>query len=184
MKTKFLVLSALLFVSAALSAQEKTRGKVSLEANLVWPFVPGIEIYQLRVPVTIWQNDKMKGDLVFGTTIRPSVTDDENAEKFSEYGLGLGYRHYIWKGLHIEPTVYFSYAKEEENKKDGKDYEGLAITTELYAGYKFDLLSRNMFDMYTIVQGGIGATPYQDLGPTTEDGDLIPVFTVLIGFNF
>lgn len=164
--------------------QNQSERKIGIEANVVWPFVPGVGIYNLRVPIKLWENEALRGDLVLGTAIRPKTTDDENAEEFSEFGLGIGYRQYLWKGLHVEPVVYFSYASEKNNKIDGQDYSGLAITTELYAGYKFIFFNKEKLSLYTIIQGGIGGSPYQDLGPATEEGGVFPVGSLLIGITF
>jgi hypothetical protein len=171
----------LTFFTHSIAQSEK---KFTIEANVVWPFVPGVEIYNFRVPIAIQLSPSFKSDIVLGTVIRPKMTDDENAEEFSEYGLGLGYRHYIWKGFHIEPAVYFSYAMEKGNKMDGNDYSGLAITTELYAGYLFDIKQTNSYSLYSIFQTGIGGSPYQNLGPETEKGGVFPVISLLIGWSF
>jgi hypothetical protein len=155
-----------------------------VEFNVVWPFVPGVEIYTAKATRTLWAKGNAHGDLTFGFLWRPGTTEDENAEEFSEIGANIGYRHYFWKGLHAELALYPSFAQETKNKIDGQDYEGFAMTTEFYAGYKFDVFNRAKYSFYLMPQAGIGYNVISNLGPETEENAPFPTLNLQIGINF
>ena len=154
------------------------------EFNVVWPFVPGVEIYTAKATRTIWTKRKSHGDITFGLLVRPGTTDDENAEEFSEFGLNIGYRHYFWRGLHAELALYPSFVREVNNKIDGQDYEGFAMTTEFYTGYRFDVLKRTTYSLYLMPQAGIGYNVVSNLGPETEENAPFPTLNLQIGISF
>jgi hypothetical protein len=183
---RFVLIASLLFSSMALSAQTSLETpKWGAEFNVIWPFVPGVEIYTGKMTRTLWDNDRQRGDLTFGFLWRPGTDQDENADIFREVGLNLGYRQYIWKGWHVELAFYPSFATTEGNKVDGMDYQGLALTTEGYTGYQFRLggKDRNRF-WYLMPQAGIGWNPYADLGPELESGGIFPTLNLQVGFAF
>lgn len=165
---------------------------VGLELNVLWPFIPGVGIYQLRGTVKLWETAGLHGDLVLATNLRPPI-DEENAGSFSEYGGGLGYRQYFWRGLHLELAGYPSYVRLDDNVIDGTTYESFALTLEAYAGYRF-LLSELGLDEAIAwpieplinVQVGAGGTAFlSNPWPVREEEP--PVFfvgSVLIGAAF
>ncbi len=171
-------------VRAQTNQEANDSKKWGIEFNVVWPFVPGVEIYTAKATRTLWTNGNAHGDLTFGFLLRPGTTEDENAEEFSEFGVNIGYRHYFWKGLHAELALYPCFARERINKIDGQDYEGFAMTTEFYAGYKFDILKRTKYSIYLMPQAGIGYNFLSNLGPETEKNAPFPTFNLQIGVNF
>ena len=163
-----------------------------LELNVLWPLIPGVGIYQGRGTVKLWEVSGLHGDLVLSANIRPPL-DRENEGSFSEYGGGLGYRQYFWRGLHVEVASYPSYARLEDNVVDGDTYESFALTLEAYAGYRFLLSELGLDDAkawplepLVNVQVGAGGTAYlSNPWPTREEEP--PVFfvgSVLIGAAF
>jgi hypothetical protein len=171
-------------VKAQTSQTTNSEKPWGVEFNVVWPFVPGVEIYTAKATRTIWAREKSHGDITFGLLVRPGTRNDENAEKFSEFGLNIGYRHYFWKGLHAELAIYPSFAREVKNKIDGRDYEGFAMTTECYTGYRFDVLKKNIYSLYLMPQAGIGYNVISNLGPQTEANAPFPTLNLQIGINF
>jgi len=154
------------------------------EFNLVWPFVPGVEIYTAKLTSKLWQSEKMSGDILMGILVRPGTRNDPNAEVFPEFGVGLGYRQYIIKGFHLEIMLFPSYARELNNFADGRDYSSFAMTTELYGGYRFDLVKTDAYRFYLMPQAGAGMNVFSNLGPETETNAPFPVLSLQIGFNF
>jgi hypothetical protein len=164
-----------------------------VEFNVVWPFVPGVEIYTAKATRTLWAGDYASGDLTFGVLVRPGV-EDENAETFREFGLNLGYRQYFWKRAHLELALYPTWAIVEGNKADGEDYSGFALTTEAYYGYRFDLGGWRYYKddrpddrrvvWYLMPQVGGGYTVYSDLGPTSEDEKPFWTLNLQVGAQF
>ncbi len=175
-----------------LAAYEMTR-PWGAEFNVVWPFVPEVEVYTAKATRTLWAGDYASGDLTFGVLVRPGV-EDENAETFREFGLNLGYRQYFWKRAHVELALYPSWAAEEGNKADGQDYSGFALTTEAYYGYRFDLGGWRYYKedrpddrravWYLMPQAGAGYTVVSDLGPTTEDEKPFFALNLQVGAQF
>lgn len=145
-RTIILVLSALMFV--ALLPAQQSEASWGVEFNVVWPFVPGVEIHTAKVTSEVWQQNELAGELTFGVLVRPGTRDDENAEVFREFGLNIGYRQYFWRGAHLELALYPSWAIQEGNLVDGQDYSGFALTTELYGGYRFDVVSTDPVTFY------------------------------------
>lgn len=183
---KNVILTTVVSICMLLSAiaQQKTSKNWGLEVNVVWPFVPGVEIYTAKATNTVWQNNTAQGDITFGVLIRPGTNNDENAERFSEFGLNLGYRHYFWKGFHAELALYPSLARETNNFADGKDYQGFALTTELYTGYRFTLYSGSAYSWYLMPQAGVGYNPISNLGPSTEVNSPFPTLNLQVGVRF
>ena len=175
----------LAFTSFGQGLQENARAKDwGLEFNVLWPFVPGVEIYTAKATNTLWRNEKMRGDLTFGLLLRPQTKDDENAETFREFGLNIGYRQYLIREWHVELAIYPSFAKEKGNFIDGGDYQGFAITAEFYTGYKFTFARDKAVSWYVMPQAGIGYNPYADLGPATEPGAPFPAINLQVGISF
>lgn len=158
--------------------------KWGLECNVLWPFVPGVEIYTFKATYTLWTKNQMHGDFTFGILARPGTLNDDNAEKFSEIGMNTGYRQYFWKGLHAELAVYPSLAKETRNKKDGENYQGFALTMECYAGYQFSFSKEKSVSWYVMPQAGIGYNAISNLGPATRENAPFPTLNVQVGINF
>lgn len=182
--TAAMSIACFLAFHAQAQSNEPSNNAWGLEFNVVWPFVPGVEIYTAKATRTLWANDTAHGDLTFGFLLRPGTTEDENAQDFSEYGLNIGYRHYFWKGLHAELALYPSFAREINNNIDGRDYEGFAMTTELYAGYRFNVAKKTNYSFYLMPQTGIGYNVLSNLGPETEANAPFPTLNLQLGLNF
>jgi hypothetical protein len=182
-----LLITLSLFCSIFTSeAQESSnaRPKFGAEFNLVWPFVPGVEIYTGKLSTEILHHSSFSGELLTGFLLRPGTKNDPNADIFREYGIGIGYRQYLAKGFHLELMLFPSYATEIKNKKDGKDYRGFAMTTEFYAGYRFDLIKWQQKAFYLLPQAGIGYTVISNLGPASEADAPFPALNLQIGVRF
>lgn len=191
LKNYVAVLATVFYFASNLYAQETksviqptATKKWGIEFNVVWPFVPGVEIYTLKGTYTTWQKKHFKGDAIVGLLYRPGTKNDENAEQFSEIGTGIGYRQFFWKGLHVETILFSSFAQEERNKIDGKNYSGYALTTEFYVGYKFDFLKQKKVSMYLMPQAGIGYNAVSLLGPASEENRPFPAINLQVGINF
>jgi hypothetical protein len=176
----------------AQSAELASSRFASAELNVVWPFVPGVGIYQARGGVKLWRDSSLQGDLLLAVHVRPPTTRETEGD-FSEYGGGVAYRQYFWRGLHAEVALYPSYARLDDSVVDGRTYESFALTTEIYAGYRFLLSELGVKDAASWVaeplatlQGGIGIpTLSSNPWPTTEEeAPLFPVATLLLGVAF
>ncbi len=182
-----ILVSTLFVLTNKLSAQNATipnLKKWGIEFNPIWPFVPGVEIYTAKATRTVWTKKNAHSDVTFGILWRPGTFNDENAEKFSEIGANIGYRHYFWKGFHTELAIYPLFAKETKNKIDGKDYKGFALTTEFYSGYKFNFRKDKKVLVYLMPQVGIGYVSISKLGSETETNSPFPTLNLQVGVSF
>ena len=86
----------------ALAQDNAAPPKWGVEADLLVPFVPTAHIITIRASRTIvgYGTDK-PGDLIVGVYLRPNVKHDV-VEEIDEYLFTVGYRQYLWKGLHLE----------------------------------------------------------------------------------
>lgn len=165
---------------------------LGLELNVVWPLIPGVEYFQARGTTTLWRAGTLKGDLMFALNARPGVFR-ENEGTFREFGPGIGYRQFFWRGLHVEVAAYPTFARLERNVVTGATYDAFTLTLEAYGGYRFllselgvEAASRWPLEPLITLQGGVGtnaflSNPWPTLMPES------PVFAVgslLIGAAF
>lgn len=164
----------------------------ALELNVVWPFVPGVGIYQVRLTQHLWSAGTMRGDLVVSLMGRPPQERAEEGE-FAELGGGLGYRQYFIGGAHAELALYPTWARLSDNVVDGQTYEAFALTLEGYLGYRFVLSELGVeaarhwsVEPIATLQVGLGSNVLNtNPWPTTgDDGDLFFVGSLLIGVAF
>ena len=156
--------------------------KWGLELELVQPFIPSVEIWNLQVTRNLFSNGSQRGDLVLGAYIRPNVEHDV-VEKIDEYMFYLAYRHFFWKGLHIEAGMNTGYYWGKKNLVNGKDYEGIALFWESNIGYKFNLGKKKQFFINPQF-GFLGTMGVADIGPRQGKPDNFIQGNLFVGFNF
>jgi hypothetical protein len=110
------LLAALVFSQAPVPAPSARW--LGIELNLAWPLVPGVGIYQARGTATLWREGSFHGDLMIAVNVRPGVFR-ETEGTYSEFGPGIGYRQFFWRGLHLEVAMYPTYARLERNVVTG-----------------------------------------------------------------
>lgn len=153
------------------------------DIELVQPFIPTVQITRLQTTKTLYASTKQHGALLVGAYIRPNVKHDV-VEKINEYMAMIGYRQYIWKGLHAELKSNMGYAWGTKNLIDGKDYETPTWFWESNIGYKFNFVKRERSNLYMIVNaGGLGKI-VADIGPRGGKPDHFVQAGVLLGINF
>lgn len=154
---------------------------VELETSLLWPAFPGL-LFQLKsaIPVT------RRGHLLVGVQFAlPEDREDEG--EFSNVAVNLGWRQYLWKGLHVDGLVNSGYGRLRDNVIDGRDYDSFDVELMALAGWRFELGR-----VYALVQPlGLGGVVYKsdpwpirgrDGRPRTEGP--IYVGNLLLGFQF
>ncbi len=181
---------SLLLISGKAFSQTSTvvPKKWGIEAELVQPFLPTVNILRIQATRTLTKPEsKMKGDLLFGMYIRPNVKHDV-VEKINEYMVILGYRQYFWKGLHLEGKANVGYAWGTKNLIDGKDYETSTIFWESNLGYKFNLTNKAKSSLYLLPQFGvIGNAKGENtvnIGPRGGKPDTFIQGSLIVGVNF
>jgi hypothetical protein len=171
------------FANAQANTKSINTHKWGLETELVQPFIPEIHIIRFQATRTLYSSATKRGDLLIGAWIRPNVKHDV-VEKINEYMVMVGYRQYIWKGLHVEVKSNMGYAWGTKNLIDGKDYETPTWFWESNIGYKFDFAKREKRNLYLIVNtGGLGNI-VADIGPRGGKPDNFLQAGLLLGINF
>lgn len=162
-------------------AQEDQNYKWGVEFELVQPFIPNVGIFNLQLTRNVFSNATQKGDLVLGAYLRPNVEHDV-VEEIDEYMFYTAYRHFFWKGLHVEAGVNTGYYWGTENLIDGMDYEGLAMFWEANLGYKYSFGKSKQFFVLTQF-GGLGNI-VADIGPRGGKSDNFVQGNLFVGYNF
>jgi hypothetical protein len=187
MKNTISILSITLLLSySSIYSQENADypKKWGIEADLVQPFLPEIGIIRINATRTLFSlSNKMKGDLILGAYIRPNIKHDV-VEKINEYMVVAGYRHYFWKGLHIEAKSNMGYAWGTRNLVDFKNYETATWFWETNIGYKINILKKNKLNLYAIPQFGAIGNIVGDIGPRNGKPDNFIQGSLLVGVNF
>lgn len=158
--------------------------KWGLETELIQPFIPNVGIFRLQATRTVTDPDRPnRGDLLIGAYIRPNVKHDI-VETINEYMLIVGYRQYVWRGLHLEAKTNVGFANGTKNRIDGKNYANLSWFWEANAGYRFSLTGRGRAGLYVIPQVGVLSSISADIGPRGGKSDTFPQGNLLVGFQF
>ncbi len=162
--------------------------KWGIETEIIQPFLPSVGIIRLQATRTISSaQSKRQGDLILGMYIRPNVNHDV-VEKINEYMVILGYRQYLWKGLHIEGKANIGYAWGTKNLIDGKDYETSTLFWESNLGYKFNLTNKAKSRLYVLPQFGVLGNAKGEntvnIGPRGGKPDTFIQGNLVIGINF
>jgi hypothetical protein len=180
---KILSFALLIFSGKAISQTLPDNPKKwGIETELVQPFLPTINIIRLQATRTLTSpQSKMKGDLILGAYIRPNVKHDV-VEKINEYMFVLGYRQYIWKGLHLEAKSNMGYAWGTKNLFDGKDYETPTWFWESNIGYKINVKKKS--GVYLLPQFGAIGNIVADIGPRGGKPDTFIQGNLVLGVNF
>lgn len=171
------------FAKAQTNTEGYNTGKWGFETEIVQPFIPTIHIIRFQATKTLYSMATKHGDLLIGAWIRPNVKHDV-VEKINEYMAMVGYRQYIWKGLHVEAKSNMGYAWGTKNLIDGKDYETPTWFWESNIGYKFNFANRENRNLYLIVNAGGLGNIVADIGPRGGKPDNFLQAGLLFGINF
>ena len=118
------------------SSQAQISGpRWSAEFNVLWPIFPG-NIYKPLAVYRLWQQEQLAGELAVGLHIRPFEFRPEEGD-FSNYALTLGYRQYVWRGLHFEAYQAFGPGFNRNNVVNGADYVSWDYEVGAFAGYRW-----------------------------------------------
>jgi hypothetical protein len=138
-----------------------------IETSLVYPFV---EIYYLLGSFAFWRH----GEALFGIGVQRWSNDTTSGfEKLfppgraEAYTVLLGYRQFLWRGLHIEVLLFPAYNRWRSHV-DRKTYSGLELWAEAHLGYKFRLEAFGIV-LCAIPQVGLGTGIWKQTAWPGED---------------
>jgi len=179
---KFSLILVSVILALSLQAQIDNPFRWSFEAELIQPFVPTVEIFNIQATRTIFENTKQKGELVIGAYIRPNVEHDV-VEEIDEHMLYVAYRHFLWRGFHAEAGMNTGYYWGWKNLVDGRDYEGIGMYWEANIGYKWNVGKSNRFFVNPQF-GAVGTMGLSDIGPRNGKTDNFVQGNLFLGVNF
>lgn len=175
------VFLTMVFASFAQSGEPAVH-KWSFEADVVQPFIPTVGIFNIQATRNVFTGNSQKGDLLLGVYLRPNVKHDI-VEEIDEYMLYIAYRHFLWKGLHLEAGMNTGYYWGWNNLVNGRDYEGVGMYWETNIGYKLELGKSKRF-FINPQAGFIGTMGLSDIGPRQGKSDNFVQGNLLLGLNF
>lgn len=153
---------------------------VDLETSVLWPVFPGL-FFQLRTALPATDS----AQIIVGAQWKlPEDRADEG--EFSHVDATLGWRQYLWKGLHVDGLAAVGWGRLRDSTLDGRDYDSLDVELSALLGYRIDLR-----DVYVLLQPvGIAGVVYRsnpwpirgEGTPRTEG----PIYmgNVLVGLHF
>jgi hypothetical protein len=179
---------AMLLVPAAHAQRADTSDarRWGLEADLVQPFIPEVNIITIKATRTITGvPSAAHGDLMLGVFVRPNITHDV-VTRISEHMGSIGYRQYIRGGLHAEAQYLAGYVWGTRNLVDRKDYEGFVHFAEANVGYRIPLGRAAGRRLYATPQIGFlqGLNDELVIGPRNGKADAFVTGKLLVGFSF
>jgi len=162
------------------------------EIDLVQPFVPTVHIVKPKLTRTLWGTPTgLRGDLVLLAYLRPDIAHDV-VESISEYMVGIGYRQYLWRGLHAEGLIDGGVAWGK-NRVDGMDYTTTSLFGEVNVGYRFGFFEPGGFFHHRGQSVGLFVAPqigtifslgFADIGPRDGEPDWFVQGNLLVGVSF
>ncbi len=180
----FLGLSILSFDQVnAQGVENKKRDLPHRHAIDICPIAPLFNIYAVHYRYSLTEKDELIAGLSF-MNIQFEGVGESNSP-----ALILGYRRYVWKGLHLEYEIWPAWDDFWE-KNERTYYSGFDLWNEFRLGYKFDF-NAGKVPMFLSIQWPFGFGLYASNKPDSytqfaeENGKIFyfpPLF--FIGFKF
>jgi hypothetical protein len=159
-KTNTITMKKILFVAINIAfvglahqafgqSQKSASKKHSIEASL---FGATQGFYKVNYVKTVSNKNELPGQLVIGVSAVPNDFRDKEGT-FTDVSLWLGYRKFLWKGLHAEIGVVNSYARVTNNPiVNDKTFSSYGLSNYGLVGYQFNLAKKNRVSYYFNVQ--------------------------------
>lgn len=163
-----------------------------VEVEGVQPWIPTIHIFRARGTRTLWGSPTgLRGDLLVGFTLRPGIAHDV-VEYIHEYQAAVGYRQYLYRGLHVEAGLDFG-AAWGTNLVDKKRYHTATLFLNTNVGYRFGFFEPGGFfekrqssvGFYVLPQAGAYTSlGVADIGPRNGKPDVFVTGSLFVGLSF
>ncbi len=126
---------------------------IGFETTVLWPVFPG-NLFQLRATVPIALDGR--GQLLLGAQGHVPHSRSEEG-RFSSLAAHLGFRAYLWKGLHVDAMTNLGVGRLRGSVVDGKDYDSFDVELLASIGWRFEA-----GPVYALLQPlGAGAVVYR-----------------------
>ena len=160
-----------------------SKGAAVLNEELDSHWAVGTSItYPLGAQIYMIQASHLAGkrvELLFGLAYQNWTNDQGQSHA---YTLLLGFRHYLWKGLHTEIELWPAY-NPFKSSIDGRTYSGVELWTSLRLGYTFDLIISNR-NFYILAQPSLGfGVARQNPWPDFVRGEVIFEPQLIVGMR-
>jgi hypothetical protein len=174
--------------ACAFSARETARRGVGLEANVLWPFVPG-GIFELRLMVPVFRADRRdwRGELVIGaySDFASRVVRGDKDGKVANLSGKIGYRQFFVYGLHAEASINSGWRHESDRPADGarvfpSTIDGFANRLWVLAGYQHEFSSA----IYGNARAGVGFNVYRSDAYASLEKGVVPGGDLNVGVRF
>ena len=166
------------------NSMESAKTKSFFEANVLLPFV-GISDLKVLLPARNQKSGKMfenawvlgiYADYGWGNLTR--AADKYGKVRF--IGIKVGWRQFLWKGLHVDATVNMGKRHEENNIYDGTTLNSFTSRGWVFSGWQGNINPR----MYYNVRAGLGINIIRtgDRYASTER-EFAPALDINLGFR-
>lgn len=158
----------LLFLFAAKTAYGQNLGRSPENVDKKWGIgtsitYPMAGIYMMQVSYSPWESGNVLGGIAFQNW-------ENDQGQANAYTALLGYRHFVWKGLHTEMELWPAY-NPFQSSLDGKTYAGIELWMSLRVGYRFGFQLAGS-EFFILAQPSVGFGVARDNPwPDKEKGD-------------
>jgi len=131
--------------------KEEVKYKHSIGASLLMlsNFLPEpADYYLLTYGYQLTQKDRIFVEFNTWKFAEPLGTYNNSEELYPgyvrEYGIGVGYQHFFWKGLYstVQATPFLKHYMDEDNKKI---QNGFKVYMQCVVGYRFELFKERWY---------------------------------------
>jgi hypothetical protein len=174
--------------ACAFSARETARRGLGLEANVLWPFVPG-GIFELRLMVPVFRADRRdwRGELVIGaySDFNSRIVRGDQDGKVANLSGKIGYRQFFVYGLHAEASINSGWRRESDRPADGtrvfpSTIDSFANRLWVLAGYQHEFSSA----IYANARIGVSFNVYRSDSYAFLERTVVPGGDLNVGVRF
>lgn len=148
----------------------------AFEFNVLWPFFPGgFTDFKFMLPTFA------RGEAIFGLHSDFSWrAREKEAGKVAVLAAKLGYRQFIFDGIHLDASVNVGWRQERDNPYDGTTLNGFVGRFWGFGGYQYDLSDQ----WYVNARGGMGIHLWRSDKFNAKEREFIPAGDINVGVRF
>lgn len=171
--------------------KEEVKYKHSIGASLFMLsnfFPEPADYYLLTYGYQLTQKDRVFVEFNTWKFAEPLGTYNDSEELYPgyvrEYGIGVGYQHFFWKGLYstVQATPFLKHYMDEDNKKI---QNGFKVYMQFVAGYRFEFFHKRLYvePAYALKYWPVD-TNFPDSFAEIEEGAANYIFEPSLNFGF
>lgn len=155
----------------------------AFETNVLWPFFPGgMSDLKILWPIVQPHSGDLRGELITGLSSDFGwlFVREPDAGKVALYSVKIGYRQFLWRGLHLELSLNAGYRYQVDNPWDGEPIHSFQGRLWGLLGWQQDIGDR----FYWNVRGGGGLHAFRTDRYAQTEKVFAPAGDLNIGFRF